>query len=106
MMSRAMRLLLVTMPALLSARLLLAEGPTIPFSQALDAAAISVGRLDSILDHALILGNGDINALVYSEAGQLRLMLTKNDVWDARLDSKLDPPLPTLKLIKKLAAKS
>ncbi|MDP6555992.1 MAG: hypothetical protein QGG71_15085 [Pirellulaceae bacterium] len=106
MMSRAIRLLLVAMPALLSARLLLAEGPTIPFSQALDAAAISVGRLDSILDHALILGNGDINALVYSEAGQLRLMLTKNDVWDARLDSKLDPPLPTLKLIKKLAAKS
>ncbi len=105
-MSRVMRLLPLAMTTLLPAGLLLAEGPTIPFSQALDAAAISVGRLDSILDHALILGNGDINALVYSEAGQLRLMLTKNDVWDARLDSKLDPPLPTLKLIKKLAAQS
>ncbi|NQU22036.1 MAG: hypothetical protein HQ567_12190 [Candidatus Nealsonbacteria bacterium] len=83
-----------------------AAGPAVPFPEALDAAAVSVDRLDSILDYALILGNGDVNALLYSEGGQLRMMLTKNDVWDARLDSKLDPPLPTLKLIRRLAAES
>ena len=79
-----------------------ASEPRIPYPEALDAAAVSVDRLDSILEHALLVGNGDINALVYSDGGQLKLMLTKNDVWDARLDSKLDPPLPTLALIKKL----
>lgn len=75
-----------------------------PVERGLEAAAVSVDRLDSILDDALLVGNGDINALVYSEGGQLALMLTKNDVWDARLDTKLDPPLPTLELLKKLAA--
>lgn len=79
-----------------------AAEPRIPFPEALDAAAVAVDRLDSILEHALLVGNGDINALVYSDGGQLKLMLTKNDVWDARLDSQRDPPLPTLALIKKL----
>ncbi len=78
----------------------------IPFPDALHDAAVSVDRLDSILDNALLIGNGDINGLVYSQGGSLRMMLTKNDVWDARLDSKLDPPLPKLDWIKKVAAQS
>lgn len=76
----------------------------IPFPKALDAAAISMDRLDSILDHGLILGNGDVNALLHSDGGAIVLRLTKNDVWDARLDSKLDPPLPTMKRIKEMTA--
>ena len=76
----------------------------IPFPKALDAAAISVDRLDSILEHGLILGNGDVNALLHSDGGAIVLRLTKNDVWDARLDSKLDPPLPTMKRIKEMTA--
>ena len=76
---------------------------TIPFVRALDNAAVSVERLDSILEYALIIGNGDINAMIYTDSGNIALVLTKNDVWDARLDSKLDPPLPTLKRIKELA---
>jgi len=75
----------------------------IPFPEALDAAVIEVQKLDSLLDDSLILGNGDINALLYSDGGHLCLRLTKNDVWDARLDSKLDPPIPTLARIKELA---
>ncbi|NQV34227.1 MAG: hypothetical protein HQ515_16150, partial [Phycisphaeraceae bacterium] len=82
---------------------LAAAAQTIPFVQALDRAAVSVERLDSILEHALIIGNGNINALVYSDSGNLELVLTKNDVWDARLDTTLDPPLPTLARIKALA---
>ncbi|HUT94554.1 MAG TPA: hypothetical protein VMY37_34175 [Thermoguttaceae bacterium] len=81
-----------------------ADGTAVPFPHALDAAAISVDRLDDVLDYALLLGNGDVNTLVYSEGGSLVLTLTKNDVWDARLDSALDPPLPTLDLLKRLAA--
>jgi len=76
----------------------------IPFPDALDRAAIEVDSLSSILKHALIIGNGDINALLWVENGRPALMLTKNDVWDARLDSKLDPPIPTLALIKKYAS--
>ena len=75
----------------------------IPFVKALDAAAVTVERLDSILDDALLIGNGDVNALVYTDRGQLKLNLTKNDVWDARLDAERDPPLPTIELVKKWA---
>ena len=74
-----------------------------PFPAALDGAAIAVPTLDGILDYSLILGNGDINALLHAEGGNLVLRLTKNDVWDARLDSKLDPPIPTLARVKELA---
>jgi len=75
---------------------------TIPFAQALDDASISVERLDDIVEYALLVGNGDINALVYTDSGNVEIVLTKNDVWDARLDTTLDPPLPTLKRIKEL----
>lgn len=74
----------------------------IPFTEALDGASISVERLDDILEYALLIGNGDINALVYTKSGNIEIVLTKNDVWDARLDTTLDPPLPTLKRIKEL----
>ncbi len=88
-----------------SLAVLVAAGPAraaaVPFPEALDRAAIEVESLSSIFEHALIIGNGDINALLWTEHGAVTLNLTKNDVWDARLDSKLDPPLPTLDLIKR-----
>ncbi|MEN6423906.1 MAG: hypothetical protein ABFE13_00975 [Phycisphaerales bacterium] len=74
-----------------------------PFAEALDNAAVTVDRLDDILEYALLLGNGDINALVYTDSGNIEVVLTKNDVWDARLDTTLDPPLPTLKRVKELS---
>ena len=74
----------------------------IPFPDALADAAIRVDSLSSILDNALIIGNGDINALVYSDNGTVVMNLTKNDVWDARLETHADPPIPTLDLIKQL----
>jgi len=75
----------------------------ISFPNAVDSAKISVDSLDSILDNSLIIGNGDINALLYTQDGNIMLKLTKNDVWDARLDTSNDPPLPTLERIKELA---
>jgi len=74
----------------------------IAFAKALDDASISVERLDDILEYALLVGNGDINALVHTNSGNIEVVLTKNDVWDARLDTTLDPPLPTLKRLKEL----
>jgi len=84
----------------ISGRSVLSE--TIPFPAALDDAAIHVDRMDDILDDALIIGNGDINALVFRPDQSIVIHLTKNDVWDARLDTSSDPPIPTLDLIKRL----
>ncbi len=74
----------------------------IPYRAELDSAAISVPRLDNILENGLLLGNGDLNGLLYAEKDRLVLRITKNDVWDARLLTENDPPLPTLKRLKEL----
>jgi hypothetical protein len=74
----------------------------IPFPSALADADVHVTGLNSPLDDALIIGNGDVNALVWTEQGAVVMTLTKNDVWDARLDTKNDPPLPTLARLKEL----
>ena len=75
---------------------------SIPYPEGLATATIRVPRLDSIHEYALIVGNGDINALVYQEGDKLVLRITKNDVWDARLITKDDAPLPTLARLKEL----
>ncbi len=77
-------------------------GEEVPFPEALGDAAIRVKTLDSILDDTLLIGNGDINALVWTGGGGVSMVLTKNDVWDARLLTQDDPPLPTLELIRQL----
>ncbi|MCX6927301.1 MAG: hypothetical protein NT154_29465, partial [Verrucomicrobia bacterium] len=63
------------------------------FHQALDSAAIKQGTLASLTENCLILGNGDLNGLLYAGSSSLLLRLTKNDVWDARNDTSQDPPL-------------
>jgi len=65
----------------------------VPYLSALDAAAVTEDRLDNIMENSLILGNGDINGILYSSGPNLILRLTKNDVWDARVDTSEDPPL-------------
>ena len=76
----------------------------IPFLKALGDASIKVSNLNDILNGALIVGNGDINALIYSDSNSIVMNLTKNDVWDARVETFKDPPIPTLELIKQLGA--
>ncbi|NLP10867.1 hypothetical protein GX408_10785 [bacterium] len=83
---------------------LIAAPMEIPYPKALADAAVRVNDLRNLLDGSLIIGNGDLNALVYQEKDGLVMSLTKNDVWDARIDTRLDPPLPTVDLIKKLGA--
>lgn len=83
---------------------LIASPAEIPYPKALADAAVRVNDLGDLLDGSLIIGNGDLNALVYQEKDGLVMSLTKNDVWDARIDTRLDPPLPTIDLIKKLGA--
>lgn len=75
---------------------------SVPFPEALRDADIRVDGVNSLLDDALLIGNGDINALLWTEQGGVSLILTKNDVWDARLITASDPPLPTLARVKEL----
>ena len=74
----------------------LAAADEIPFPLALSRASIALATLDDPINDALILGNGDVNGLLFAEGDDLVFRLTKNDVWDARLDTALDPPLPLL----------
>lgn len=73
-----------------------------PFPTALERSAVTLATLDEPINDALILGNGDLNALVFAEGDDLVIRITKNDVWDARIDTTLDPPLPTLARLKEL----
>lgn len=73
-----------------------------PFPRALMRSAVCLGELDEAINDALILGNGDVNGLLFAEGDDLVFRVTKNDVWDARLDTDLDPPLPTLARLKAL----
>ena len=65
-------------------------------SALLDAAAIRQFSLANIAENSLLLGNGDINALLYAGGPGLQLRITKNDVWDARINTANDQPLPTI----------
>jgi hypothetical protein len=65
----------------------------IPYPDALNSASIVQPSIDDLDKEAMIIGNGDINALIYSKNDQLVMHLAKNDVWDARLITKEDPPL-------------
>lgn len=65
----------------------------IPYPDALDSASIVQSSIDDLDREAMIVGNGDINALIYCQDDQLVMHLAKNDVWDARLVTKEDPPL-------------
>jgi len=97
-------LLCLSVLPIFSAAHLTAAPLKIPYPKALADAAVRVNDLQNLLDGSLIIGNGDLNALVYQEKEGLVMSLTKNDVWDARIDTRLDPPLPTIDLIRKLGA--
>jgi len=65
----------------------------IPYRTALDAAAVVESRISDLNREALILGNGDLNALLWQCDGALCMRIAKNDVWDARVDTAQDPPI-------------
>lgn len=68
----------------------------IPYPEALGAAAVNVSSLSDISKRGLVIGNGELNAIVYSAGNDIRLRLAKNDCWDLRVDTESDPPLPVI----------
>ena len=65
----------------------------IPYRDALAKAAVSQVSISNIDTNGIIIGNGDLNALIYSGKDGLILHPAKNDVWDARLETIKDKPL-------------
>ena len=62
----------------------------IPFSQALDNAAIQQKTIPDVFENSLLIGNGDINGLVTISNGKLIIRLSKNDIGDWRYDTSKD----------------
>lgn len=71
-------------------------GATIPYPTALNSAAVSEDDISNISSRGLVIGNGELNAVIYSAGNDLHMRIGKNDCWDLRVDTKTDPPLPTV----------
>jgi hypothetical protein len=51
----------------------------IPYPEALAASAVTVDSLVNPSKQGLVVGNGELNAIIYSVGDELRLRLAKND---------------------------
>ena len=68
--------------------------PVIPYPAALQDAGVALSRMADGQSESLIIGNGDLYGIVWEKEGGLFLRITKNDIWDARVDTSKDGPLP------------
>jgi hypothetical protein len=66
----------------------------IPFSDALKDADVLLSSISDGQAESLMLGNGDLYGIVWERDGGLFMRITKNDIWDARVDTSNDPDLP------------
>ena len=64
-----------------------------PFPEALEKAAVIQKPMAAEIPGALILGNGDLNGILWLHQGRLRFSITKNDACDGRLDTSKDKGL-------------
>jgi hypothetical protein len=78
----------------------------IPFSDALEIAAIVQDSIPVTLENSLLLGNGDINGLLNVIEGKLIIRLSKNDIGDWRNDSSIDSTLIPWRMLKEMSAKN
>ncbi|MBR8535857.1 hypothetical protein KDU71_09845 [Carboxylicivirga sediminis] len=69
------------------------KNDNILFSQVLENARINQTEHSNSIQNAVFIGNGDINGMLFSSGNDLVINLSKNDIWDARLDTENDPPL-------------
>ena len=66
----------------------------IPFADSLEAANVTLPRMFDGQRESLILGNGDLYGIVWEKDSGLFMRITKNDIWDARVDTSKDGELP------------
>jgi len=73
-----------------------ADAATIPYRRVLRESNVTLSSMKDARLEGLVIGNGDLYGLVWDRKGELVLRLTKNDIWDARVDTSEDGPLPTV----------
>jgi hypothetical protein len=72
--------------------------PVIPYPEALQDAGVAVSKMAEGQSESLIVGNGDLYGIVWGKEGGIQLRITKNDIWDARVDTSKDGPLPKVNI--------
>jgi hypothetical protein len=68
----------------------------IPYPSALNSSMISETDLSNLQSEGLVIGNGELNAIVYTSGNDIHLRISKNDSWDMRINTYSDPPMPTV----------
>ena len=68
----------------------------ISYPEALKSAAVSETSISNLSKCGLLVGNGEVNAIVYSVGNDLHLRIGKNDCWDLRVNTKNDPPMAVI----------
>lgn len=77
-----------------------ARAADIPYPTALNAAAVNLPDVSDISKKGLVVGNGELNAIVYSSGNEIRLRVSKNDCWDMRINTDENSPLPIVDVAK------
>jgi hypothetical protein len=72
---------------------------TIPFQEALAQANVTLDTMKDGQREGLIMGNGDLYGIVWEKDDGLFMRVTKNDIWDARVDTSQDGELPRVDIV-------
>ncbi len=86
------KLTLINVLLLVSLAALAESAP--PFPAPLRDSNITLSGMTNGKLEGLVIGNGDLYGVVWDREGELVLRMTKNDVWDARVDTSKDGPMP------------
>ena len=70
------------------------EKNSIPFENSLKEANVTLTAMKNGQQESLIVGNGDLYGIVWEKDSNLFMRITKNDIWDARIDVSKDGELP------------
>jgi len=70
------------------------EKSSVPFASSLQDANITLNSIKDGQHESLIIGNGDMYGIVWEKGNGLFMRITKNDIWDSRVDVSEDGELP------------
>lgn len=70
----------------------------IAYQSSLQEANVRLTQMKDAQHESLILGNGDLYGIVWEKDNSLFMRITKNDIWDARVDTSKDGELPKVNL--------
>ncbi len=95
---RLMKTFFAILLNLISCYCILAQN-TIPFAASLKEANVTLTTMQNGQHESLIVGNGDLYGIVWEKENGLFMRITKNDIWDARIDASQDGELPRVDIV-------